>query len=1028
MSKKLPEYAELHCISNFTFLRGASHPEELVQQAQSLGYSALAITDECSVAGVVRAHQTAKSINLKLIVGSEFVLNGGDKIILLATDRDSYGKLSQLITYARNRTEKGDYYLELADLADHDIQGCLLLWQPQTNDDAVTAKYLGNLFHDACWIVFEHYIYGDDIKRMQQLQELSGKSGLPLVAGGDVHMHCRGRRALQDTLTAIRLNQPVHEIAHALYPNGERYLRRRAVLARLYPAELLRQTVRIAERCHFSLDELHYEYPHEVVASGHTPAGWLRKLTYCGANRHWPDGIPAKIRQQLEHELALISELNYEPYFLTIYDVVQHARSKNILCQGRGSAANSTVCYCLDITAVDPARMQLLFERFISRERREPPDIDVDFEHERREEVIQYIYEKYGRHRTAIAATVVTYRLRSAVRDVGKALGFRLDQVERISRQLHYWISKEEFKEQIMAAGFDTGNYRIKQLLILCKEVLGFPRHLSQHTGGFVIARDDLTRLVPIENARMPERTVIQWDKDDLESLGLIKVDVLALGMLTALRKAFALIKHYSGRLWSLDNIPPSDAATYNMIQNADTVGTFQIESRAQMSMLPRLRPADYYDLVIQIAIVRPGPIQGDMVHPYLKCRVDPENVEYPSPELKTVLQRTLGVPIFQEQAMQIAIVGAGFTPGEADQLRRAMAAWKRKGGLEPFEEKLKNGLLRNGYSRDFADRIFRQLRGFGDYGFPESHAASFALLAYISAWLKCHEPAAFTCALLNSQPLGFYAPAQLIEDARRHGVEVRAIDVCYSDWDCTLEKTNATQPALRLGMRMVKSLRQSTAESIVRARRLATFSDLVGLAERCHLSYNELSPLAAAGALRSLSGHRRQAYWQVSGIESATPLFGQARFNEPIPMLNRASVAQDMIADYATTGCSALNHPMQLLRGQFSTLGVTPACELPRRRNGSVVKVAGLVTHRQRPGTASGVIFITLEDETGFNNIIVWPGVAHAQRSALLDTKLMLVAGLLQIEENVVHVVAGKMVDYSNWLRELNVNSRDFR
>ncbi|MBN1379768.1 MAG: error-prone DNA polymerase [Gammaproteobacteria bacterium] len=1023
----LPEYAELHCLSNFSFLRGASHPEELVQQAKLLGYTALAITDECSVAGVVRAHQMAKSVDLKLIIGSEFILDDSSKLILLASDRSSYGKLSQLITFARNRTEKGAYEFSIHDLESHGAQGCLALWAPQSKDVA-TGYFLKELFPDACWIAFEHHLNGRDFERLKWLQSLSRQTGMPLAASGDVHMHCRSRRALQDTLTAIRFNQPIHEVAHALYPNGERHLRQRNILAGLYPPELLKQTVCIADRCSFSLDELHYEYPDEIVPPEHTPVSWLRELTYRGANKYWPKGIAARVKLQLEYELKLISELSYEPYFLTIYDVVEYARSQNILCQGRGSAANSAVCYCLGITAVDPAQMQLLFERFISRERQEPPDIDVDFEHERREEVIQYLYTKYGRHRTAIAATVVTYRLRSAVRDVGKALGLRLDQIERISQQLHFWVSKEEFKDRVVAAGFDANNHKIKQLLTLSRQILGFPRHLSQHTGGFVIARDNLSALVPIENARMPERTVIQWDKNDLEALGLIKVDVLALGMLTAIRKAFGLIKNYSERHWSLDSIPVEDAATYKMIQAADTVGTFQIESRAQMSMLPRLKPRNYYDLVIQVAIVRPGPIQGDMVHPYLQRRADPEQVEYPSPELKNVLQRTLGVPIFQEQVMQIAIVAAGFTAGEADQLRRAMAAWKRKGGMEPFEEKLKSGLLRNGYSETFADQIFRQILGFGDYGFPESHAASFALLAYISAWLKCHEPAAFCCALLNSQPLGFYAPAQLIEDAKRHGVEIRAIDVCFSDWDCTLEKDNTSRPALRLGMRMVKSLKQSCAERIVAARQLNAFSDLTDLAERCHISSNELTPLAAADALLSLSGHRRRAYWQAAGIEVTTPLLGQPRFNESLPMLSKATAAENLVADYVATGCSAKMHPMRLLRERFSALGVTPARKLSQRRNGSIVKVAGLVTHRQRPGTASGVIFITLEDETGFNNIIVWPKVADAQRVALLDTRLMLVAGLLQIEQNVAHIVAGKINDYSNWLNELNNASRDFR
>ncbi len=1027
MSKKLPEYAELHCLSNFSFLRGASHPEELIQQAKVLGYTALAITDECSLAGAVRAHQAAKSVGLKLIIGSEFILTGNNKIVLLATDRNSYGKLSKLITFSRNQTEKGKYCLTVKDLINHDLQGCLLLWLPESSE-IETGHIFKDLFPGACWIAFERHLDGRDKNRFQQLSDLSGQITMPMIASGNVHMHCRGRRALQDTLTAIRFNRPLHEITNALHTNGERHLRKRSTLAKLYTPGLLKPTLEIAERCCFSLDELRYEYPDEIVPSQHTPASWLRELTYRGAKQHWPAGIAEKVKQQLEHELKLINELRYEPYFLTIHDVVQYARSQNILCQGRGSAANSAVCYCLGITAVDPARMQLLFERFISKERQEPPDIDVDFEHERREEVIQYLYHKYGRHRTAIAATVVTYRLRSAVRDVGKALGLRLDQIERISQQLQFWESQEVFAERVKQAGFDPANQKIKQLLTLSRQILGFPRHLSQHTGGFVIARDDLSSLVPIENARMPERTVIQWDKDDLETLGLIKVDVLALGMLTAIRKAFNLIKNHSGQSWSLSNIPAEDFATYKMIQRADTVGVFQIESRAQMSMLPRLKPRNYYDLVVQIAIVRPGPIQGDMVHPYLQRRANPAQVEYPSTELQTVLKRTLGVPIFQEQVMQIAIVAAGFTAGEADQLRRAMAAWKRKGGLEPFEKKLKNGLLRNGYSETFATQIFRQILGFGDYGFPESHAASFALLAYTSAWLKCHEPAAFTCALLNSQPLGFYAPAQLIEDAKRHNIEIRPIDIHYSNWDCSLEKTDNSQSALRLGMRMVRSLKRSVAKTIIATRKLQPFSDLTDLAERSQLNHIELEPLAAAGALRSLAGNRRQAYWQTAGIEASTPLLTQPRFNEPVPMLNQTNTAQNIVADYAATGCSTKLHPVGILRERFSALGVTTASQLLQHRNGSVIKVAGLVTHRQRPSTAAGVIFITLEDETGFNNIIVWPKVAKAQRSTLLGTQLMLVSGILQVADNVAHVVAGRIEDYSDWLQELKVASRDFR
>ncbi len=1024
----LPEYAELHCLSNFSFHRGASDPAELVMRGIELGYRALAITDECSLAGVVRAHVVARNSSFKLIVGSEFRLTDGFRLVLLATDRCSYGLLSKLIGHARSAADKGSYSLSRGDMETHTPSGCIALWLPGVQAGIDDARWLRSLFIDQVWIAVELHRSAEDAIWLNKLERLSVQTGLPLVASGDVHMHCCSRRMLQDTLTAIRLGEPLSQLGYALFPNGERHLRPRSVLSRLYSRALLAESVKIAERVCFSLDELRYEYPQEIVPKGYTVTKWLRELTYRGAKQHWSQQIPVKVQILLEHELQLIAELEYEAYFLTVYDIVRFARKQGILCQGRGSAANSAVCYCLGITAVDPSRMSLLMERFISRERNEPPDIDVDFEHSRREEVIQYIYKRYGRHRAAIAAAVISYRWRSAVRDVAKALGMSLDQIERINSHIHFWDRSVDMNQRLLQAGFDPENPKIVQLMGLANQLLGFPRHLSQHTGGFVIARDELCSLVPIENARMPERTVIQWDKDDLETLGLIKVDVLALGMLTAIRKSFELIEFYSARRLNLASVPAEDEATYKMIQKADTIGVFQIESRAQMTMLPRLKPKNYYDLVVEVAIVRPGPIAGDMVHPYLQRRNNPECVEYPSDELKSVLERTLGVPIFQEQVMQIAMLAAGFTAGEADQLRRSMAAWKKRGGLEPFEHKLKQGMRERGYDEAFAERIFQQIRGFGSYGFPESHAASFALLTYISCWLKCHEPAAFTCALLNSQPMGFYAPAQLIEDVRRHNVEVRPVDVRYSSWDSTLEiQETGVQPAIRLGLSQVKGLRRSVADSMEKNRNFHSFDSLQDMVERCRLGRDDLEVLAAADALAGLSGHRHRAHWDVAGIEKFLPVFGQPQFDEALPLLRELSESDNVIADYNTMGLSLKSHPLALLRQQFEQCGVCPAQHLWRRRSGAIVKTAGLVINRQRPSTASGVIFVTLEDETGLSNLIVWPKIAEAQRVPLLSAKLMMVSGIVQKENGVLHIIAGKIQDVSDYLASVEFRSRNF-
>jgi error-prone DNA polymerase len=804
-------------------------------------------------------------------------------------------------------------------------------------------------------------------------------------------------------------------------------------LRQLYPAPLMEQTLIIAERCTFALDELRYEYPEEIVPAGETPTSHLRSLTEKGCAKRWPAGVPPAVRQGIEHELRLIAELKFEPFFLTVHDVVQYARSQKILCQGRGSAANSVVCYCLEITEVDPSRMAMLFERFISKERNEPPDIDVDFEHERREEVIQYIYRKYGRERAALAATVISYRPRSALRDVGKALGLDLAEVDRLARGFQWWDGQRIDPERIRASGFDPGDPRIQRFMELTSEILGFPRHLSQHVGGFVIARGRLDELVPIENATMPERTVIQWDKDDLDALGLLKVDVLALGMLSAIRRAFNLVNGFGGSSavageLNLATVPSEDPAVYDMICRADTVGVFQIESRAQMSMLPRLRPRNYYDLVIEVAIVRPGPIQGEMVHPYLRRRSGEEAVSYPSKDVEAVLKRTLGVPIFQEQVMQLAIVAAGFSPGEADRLRRAMAAWKRKGGLEPFQEQLIHGMLERGYAESFAQQIFNQILGFGEYGFPEAHSASFALLVYISAWLKHHEPAAFCAALVNSQPMGFYAPAQLVRDARAHGVEVRPVDVAISDWDCTLERRDDVRPALRLGLRVVKHLSQEGAFRLLAARAAGAFVDVADLAERAVLDRRDLEALAAADALAALSGHRHRAVWQVSGVERALPLLPAATAaQEGMPLLRAPREGQEIVADYFSTGLTLRRHPLALLRDALMKRGVIPNQELRGQLDGRLVTAAGLVITRQRPGSASGVTFVTMEDETGYVNLIVWKQVADAQRAALLESRLLLVRGKLQREGDVLHVIAHRLTDLSALLGDLSVASRNF-
>ncbi len=1032
----LPAYAELHCLTNFTFLRGASHPEELVERAHALGYCALAITDECSVAGVVRAHMAAKRCNghgtnkLKLIIGTEVALAAGPKLVLLATDRASYGRMCALITRARMRAPKGEYRLEAADL--DGLDGCLALLLPDGKSDFEHASFVAQRFPGRAWIAVELTAGPDDAARLAGLREISRQSALPLVAAGGAYMHARSRRALQDVLTAIRLRVPVHSAGAALHPNAERHLRHRSRLATICPPELLAETVRIAGRCSFDLDTLSYEYPAELVPEGETPASHLRKLTEAGLASRFPRGAPQPLCRLIDHELELIAQLKYEHFFLTVHDVVAYARSRGILCQGRGSAANSAVCYCLGITEIDPARMHGLFERFISHERNEPPDIDVDFEHQRREEVIQYIYAKYGRERAALAATVICYRPRSAVRDVGRALGLEPAQVDRLAKSLAWGDSRDAIPKRLRESGFDPDSLAMQHLTELVATIVGFPRHLSQHVGGFVISRGPLAQLVPVENAAMPGRSVIQWDKDDLEALKLLKVDVLALGMLSVIRRALEFVHPDQQPAVTMPAIIErgDDPQVFAMIREADTIGVFQIESRAQMSMLPRLKPACFYDLVIEIAIVRPGPIQGGMVHPYLRRRQGTEPATYPSDEVKKVLERTLGVPIFQEQVMQLAMVAAGFTAGEADQLRRAMAAWKRKGGLEPFEARLREGMLKNGYSAEFAARIFSQICGFGEYGFPESHSASFALLAYVSAWIKHYEPAAFLAALLNSQPMGFYSPSVLVQDAQRHGVEIRSVDVSVSAPDCTLERNRDTR-AVRLGLRMIKGLTEAGALRIEAARAERPFEDVRDFARRAVLNRRDLASLAAAGALAHLAGHRRNAHWLVAGTElrsAAEPhLLSHAPVQETLTLIASPSEGENIIADYRSLGLTLGRHPLALLRERLQRMRLASAAQLKDMPNGKLARTAGIVTCRQRPGTARGVVFVTLEDETGHTNIVVRNDLVERQMKELLGARLLGVEGHMQKEGGVVHLVARRLIDHTQLLGMLLTESRDF-
>jgi len=1059
----LPDYAELFCRSNFSFLHGASHAEELVERAFELGYRGIAITDECSLAGAPRMHVAAKAKGLPLVIGSYFEVTpdevapghdpgpGAFGLVLLAQNREGYGNLSELISWRRMASPKGTYKLTSRMLSAppeafahlRGMPDCFAILVPTypVRADVLDAQvaWFRTTFGERARLGLVQLQRALDGAQREEIRAAGERRGVRIVALGDVTMHRRSCKELQDVMTAIRVGMPVSECGYALAPNAEQHLRARNRIGNLYSPAEIEETCTILDTCDFKLDSLRYEYPDEIVPKGLTPTSYLEQETMAGAATRYPQGVPAKVSKQIRYELDLIAQLSYEPFFLTVYDIVKYARSQNILCQGRGSAANSVVCFCLGITEVNPEQSTMLFERFISAERGEPPDIDVDFEHQRREEVIQHIYEKYGHNRAALAAAVSTYRPRGVLRETGKALGVDPMLVDRVAKAHRWFDGSRDLLQQFSTIGLDPETPLILAWARLAARLLNFPRHLSQHSGGFVISRGKLTRLVPVENAAMDGRRVIQWDKDDLEALGLMKVDVLALGMLSALHRAFDMRTAWrgppepDGEPFTLKHIPQDDKATYDMICRADTVGVFQIESRAQMSMLPRLRPRTYYDLVIEVAIVRPGPIQGGAVHPYLKRRQGIEKVSYPKEDLKPALERTYGVPIFQEQVMQIAMIAAGFTPGEADQLRRAMAAWKRKGNLEQYHRKIVDGMRERDYPPDFAEQIFEQIKGFGDYGFPESHAASFAKLAYASSWLKCHEPAIFLAALLNSQPMGFYPPSQLVQDAKRHGVQVLPIDVTQSNWEASLEALPDQppphgQPAVRLGLSLVRGLGEAAARRIEAARTAGPFDNVDTLARRAQLERRDLEALAAANALAALAGHRRDALWQAVAAAPERDLLATAPIDEPEkPALGAPSEADDILADYHTTGLTLNRHPVALLRPELRARRLSSAAELHDRPDGRLARACGLVTARQMPGTAKGVMFMTLEDETGCVNLIVRPELLARQRRETLDSRLLAASGVWQVASDVRHLVVQHFEDLTPLLGGLRTSSREF-
>ncbi len=1038
----MSEYCELAITSNYSFLRGASHPHELMAEAAAFGYSAVAIADRNTLAGIVRAHKAAKQNNIRLIVGARLALMDGFECICLPTNKAAYSQLTRLLTLGNRRAEKGSCHLWAEDILTYS-KGQLFIFMPPpalTLDFQETARILADKMPGQCHISLSRSFASDDLKRLDQLSDFAAALQIPTVITNDVLYHVPNRRPLQDILTCIRKHVTIHEAGLHLNANAERHLKSPSEMARLFPGYLnaIRRSQTIADQCRFSLDELAYQYPDEPSGDSLTPQAELERLTWIGAQDRYPHGIPSKVQAILEHEIALIGSLNYAPYFLTVYDIVRYARSLNppILCQGRGSAANSAVCYCLGITAVNPTEIDLLFERFVSAERDEPPDIDVDFEHERREEIIQYIYTRYGRHRAGLAATVVTYRTRSAIREVGKVMGLSDDVVSALAGNVWGHSSTGLNWEDAARMGANPANRTVQQALLLSRELIGFPRHLSQHVGGFVITRDALIDLVPVANAAMEDRTIVEWDKDDLDTLGMLKIDILALGMLTCIRKAFDLLRDHYQIDMILADVPRDDPPTYKMIQKADTVGVFQIESRAQMSMLPRLRPEEFYDLVIEVAIVRPGPIQGDMVHPYLRRRQGLEDVTYPSEALRSVLEKTKGVPLFQEQAMQIAIVAAGFTPEEADGLRRAMATFRHSGEIINFQKKFIKGMLKNGYTPEFSERCFKQIEGFSDYGFPESHSASFALLAYISAWLKCHYPDVFTTALLNSQPMGFYSASSLIRDFHDHQGVVLPVDINDSDWNYKLEPLTDGKHsyAIRLGLRQIKGLQSAMADQLVRHRKDG-YDSVRDLYFRSGIDMKSLEVLANADAFRSIGLDRRDALWAVRGLMGQDgkrgaleelPLF--SRFAEEKEALQRETemqlpkmpLGQHVVEDYHSLRLSLKAHPFSFLRPDLKKQGIAPAKSLPNYTTGKLINIAGLVLVRQRPGSASGVIFLTLEDETGTMNAIVWPKTFEIYRRLILASPAIQITGELQNEDGVIHIITKHLEDLSPQLWDI--------
>ena len=1022
-------YAELHVKSHYTFLKGASSPEELVYKASELGYQAIAITDECSYSGIAKAYQASEECELKLIVGSEFNVDcsaafEGTSVIashsntatllLLAPSKTAYAEISALISKSRRRSVKGEYSTSINDLQ-FGLSHCFAIWLPNHDEqDRRLGQQLARFFRHRLWLGVGLFTQSDDERRYRHCEQLSLELSVNMEACNDVHMHCKSRKPLQDTVNAIRHGCTVDKLGCQRQLNAEKYLKPLPLLKQQYPSALLQETLNIAQLCTFKMDELRYQYPREVVPEGQSPTTYLRKLSIAGARKRWPSGVPSKVVKSLRHELRIIRQLHYEYYFITIFDIVKFAKNKGILCQGRGSAANSSVCYCLFITEVNPSENELLFERFISAERNEPPDIDVDFESDRREEVIQYIYTKYTRKRTAILSTVIIYRRKSAIRDVGKALGLPIGLIEELNRSMAWWDNLDTLEQHMQDRQLNTNNHLAKCFFYLVKEIIGTPRHLSQHVGGFLITQAPTSTLVPIENASMPNRTIIQWDKFDIEILKLVKVDVLGLGMLSAIQRALQMISHYQGRPFTIHDIPHADPKVYDLLCKADTIGVFQVESRAQMSMLPRLKPRNYYDLVIEVAIVRPGPIQGDMVHPYLRRRNWEEPVSYANDEIKEVLKRTLGIPIFQEQVIKLTMVAAGFSGGEADQLRRAMASWGKRGDLEQFRERLIRGMLKRGYTQQYAEQIFNQIKGFGSYGFPESHSASFAILVYISSWLKLYHPIAFYAGILNSQPMGFYSPSQLIQDAKRHDIKVLSVCINQSNWEHKIEFIG-DQQALRLGLCLIKGVSEDSAQQAVKARSTKPFQSIDDVKQRRLFNAKELHKLVNADAFHQFESNRRRVYWHSLQMDDGSNTQQASSDN----FIRNLSPNETLSLDYQhARGVSLKHHPMQLLRNTKPFSRCTVSENILKKRNHGLIEVSGLVTCRQRPGTASGVIFMTLEDETGNINVVLWQRIQKRFRNAILTGNILYIKGKLEHQPGVANVIAGYIEKHDDALR----------